>query len=132
MASPQYFLRIPQHQADELEALADRLETSPGLILKVLVDRTISETATVLHDHDLQLEHVHLTIRDIAKVFRDLMSDNVVPADDHAIRILEKLDDIARAVDSIRDAAFVRPSTSVRELIAAHDEAPVQQSFTTR
>lgn len=129
MPSPRYYLRLPRHQADELEALAVRLDTSPALIIKLLVDRTLSEVASLLADHDEQLEHIHLTIRDIARVHRDLMNDEIAATDQTSIRILEKLDEMARAIDSIRDAAFVRNYTIVKDLIAAHDEKPTQQSL---
>jgi hypothetical protein len=127
--SPRYFFRLPQHQADELEALAVRTGTAPGLIVKLLVSRTLSEVATILEDHDLQLEHIYLAIRDIAQVHRELMTEHIVATDDHSKRILDKLDELARAVDSIRDSAFVRPSTTIQDLIAAHDEKPIQQSL---
>jgi hypothetical protein len=129
MPSPRYYLRLPRHRADELEALAAHLDTSPALIIKLLVDRTLSEAAPLLADHDEQLEHIHLTIRDIARVHRDLMSDGVASTDQCSIRILEKLDEIARAIDSIRDAAFVRSYTIVKDLIAAHDEKTTQESL---
>ena len=129
MPSPRYYLRLPRHQADELEALAARLDTSPALIIKLLVDRTLSEAAPLLADHDEQLEHIHLTIRDIARVHRGLMRDEVVGAGQDAIQILEKLDEIACAIDSIRDAAFVRSYTIVKDLIAAHDEKPTQETL---
>lgn len=129
MPSPRYYLRLPRHQADELEALAARLETSPALIIKLLVDRSLSDAAPLLADHDEQLEHIHLTIRDIAQVHRALMRDEVVATGQDAIRILEKLDEIARAIDSIRDAAFVRSYTIVKDLIAAHDEKPTQETL---
>ncbi len=107
MPSPRYYLRLPQQRADELEALAKHLDTSPALIIKLLVDRTLSEVAPLLTDHDEQLEHIHLTIRDIARVHRDLMSDGLAATDQSSVQILEKLDEIASAIDSIRDAAFV-------------------------
>jgi hypothetical protein len=129
MPSPRYYLRLPRHQADELEALAARLDTSPALIIKLLVDRTLSEAAPLLVDQDEQLEHIHLTIRDIARVHRDLMRDEVVATGQDATRILEKLDEIACAIDSIRDAAFVRYYTIVKDLIAAHDEKPTQETL---
>ncbi len=108
MPSPRYYLRLPQQRADELEALAKHLDTSPALIIKLLVDRTLSEVAPLLTDHDEQLEHIHLTIRDIARVHRDLMSDGLAATD---------------------DAAFVRSYTIVKDLIAAHDEKATQESL---
>ncbi len=95
MPSPRYYLRLPQQRADELEALAKHLDTSPALIIKLLVDRTLSEVAPLLTDHDEQLEHIHLTIRDIARVHRDLMSDGLAATDQSSVQILEKLDEIA-------------------------------------
>ncbi|WP_315928425.1 hypothetical protein [Mesorhizobium sp. SP-1A] len=129
MPSPRYYLRLPRHQADELEALARHLDTSPALIIKLLVDRTLSGVAPLLADHDEQLEHIHLTIRDIARVHRDLMSDGVVATGQDTFRILEKLDEIASAIDSIRDDAFVRSYTIVKDLIAGHDEKPTQETL---
>ncbi len=129
MPSPRYYLRLPRRQADELEALATRLDTSPALVIKLLVDRTLSEAAPLLADHDEQLEHIHLTIRDIAQIHRGLMRDKAAAPDQHAIQILEKLDEIARAIDSIRDAAFVRSYKIVEDLIAAHDEKPTQETL---
>ncbi len=98
MPSPRYYLRLPQQRADELEALAKHLDTSPALIIKLLVDRTLSEVAPLLTDHDEQLEHIHLTIRDIARVHRDLMSDGLAATDQSSVQILEKLDEIASAI----------------------------------
>lgn len=129
MPSPKYSFRLPQHQADELEALAARIETTPGLIVKLLVSRMLSEVATVLDDHDQQLEYIHLAIRDIAQVFRELIAGDIVASDEQSRRILDTLEQLGRAVDSIRDSAFVRPSTTIQDLIAAHDEKPVQQSL---
>jgi hypothetical protein len=40
---------------------------------------------------------------------------------------MEKLDEVMGALDSIRDAAFVRPSTYIADLIRRHDERPVQK-----
>ncbi len=102
MPSPRYYLRLPQQRADELEALAKHLDTSPALIIKLLVDRTLSEVAPLLTDHDEQLEHIHLTIRDIARVHRDLMSDGLAATDQSSVQILEKLDETPLLCDLIR------------------------------
>jgi hypothetical protein len=57
------------------------------------------------------------------------MSDGLAATDQSSVQILEKLDEIASAIDSIRDAAFVRSYTIVKDLIAAHDEKATQESL---
>ena len=129
MPSPKYSFRLPQHLGDQLDALAQRLDATPTMIAKAIVTKLLAETALLLEKHDEQIEFIFLMIKDIAHVHRELMRDGTVSNDNSAATILARLDNIARAVDSIRDAAFVRPSTTVQDLIAAHDEKPVQQSF---
>ncbi|NEJ83765.1 hypothetical protein GR268_45765, partial [Rhizobium leguminosarum] len=41
----------------------------------------------------------------------------------------EKLHEVMTALDAIRDAALVRPSTFIADLIRNHDERPVQKSL---
>ena len=129
MPSPRYYLRLPRRQADELEALATRLDTSPALVIKLLVDRTLSEAAPLLADHDEQLEHIHLTIRDIAQIHRGLMREEAAVPDQHAIQILEKLDELRIGDNTVVIFAFVRSYTIVKDLIAAHDEKPTQETL---
>jgi hypothetical protein len=131
MPSPKYSFRLPQHLGDQLDALARRLGATPTMIAKAIVTKLLAESALLLEKHDQQLEHIFLMIKDIAHVHRDLMRDDTVRNDESTTTILARLEDIAQAVDSIRDAAFVRPSTTVEDLIAAHDEKPVQQSLST-
>lgn len=128
MASVPVVFRLPSHLSDELAAVAQRVESSPGLIARLIVTRDLTQTAAMLETHDQKLEHLYLMIRDIAGVHRDLMRNRNAAADP-SIRILEKLDEMAREIDSIRDAAFVRNYTIVKELIAAYDEKPTQQSL---
>lgn len=129
MASVPVMFRLQRHLSDQLAALAQRIESSPGLIARLIVTRNLTETAAMLETHDEKLEHIYLMIKDIAHVHRGLMRDEAAAPDQHAIQILEKLDEIARAIDSIRDAAFVRSYTIVKDLIAAHDEKPTQETL---
>ena len=129
MASVPVVFRLPSHLLDELAAVAQRVESSPGLIARLIVTRDLTQTAAMLETHDQKLEHLYLMVRDIARVHRDLIHDGNVAADQSSTRILKKLDEMAREIDSIRDAAFVRNYTTVKDLIAAHDEKPTQQSL---
>lgn len=129
MASVPVMFRLPAQLSDQLAALAQRVESSPGLIARLIVTRDLTETAAMLETHDEKLEHIFLMIKDIAQVHRDLMREEVFATGQDTIRVLEKLDEIARAIDSIRDAAFVRSYTIVKDLIAAHDEKATQESL---
>ena len=43
--------------------------------------------------------------------------------------IAQKLDEVMGAIDAVRDAAFVRPSSYIVELIRKHDERGLQKSL---
>lgn len=128
MPSPSVVFRVPHHVMEGLTALSERVGVSPGLIARTIVVRDLTQTAAMLTEHDEYLEHMFLMIKDIAHVHRDLMREGTVSNDDSARAILVRLAEIARAVDSIRDAAFVRPSTTVQDLIAAHDKRSLRRS----
>jgi len=40
-----------------------------------------------------------------------------------------KLDEVTASLDAIRDAAFVRPSTYIADLIRKHDERAIQNTL---
>jgi hypothetical protein len=80
----------------------------------------------LLEEHDRQLANMHQFLRELAFRNEEFLSEEGGKAA-RAEAIMEKLDEVMGALDSIRDAAFVRPSTYIADLIRRHDERPVQK-----
>ena len=120
--------RLPAHVLSNVELLASRLDISVNLVAKLIVTREIMHIPAILEKHDRQLGNMHQFLRELAFRNEEFLSEER----DQAIlaaAIMTKLDEVMAALDSIRDAAFVRPSTFIADLIRKHDERPLQKSL---
>ena len=120
--------RLPGHVQANLDALATRLNVSANLVAKLIVVREIMHIPAMLEEHDKQLANMHQFLREMAFRNEEFLDEDRVRTE-AAEAIMTKLDEVMRAVDAIRDAAFVRPSTYIEDLIKQHDERPVQESL---
>ncbi|MBY5827781.1 hypothetical protein [Rhizobium leguminosarum] len=128
MREPAVMFRLPTHVLSNVELLASRLDISVNLVAKLIVTREIMHIPAILEEHDRQLGNMHQFLRELAYRNEEFLSeerDQAVPA----AAIMTKLDEVMAALDSIRDAAFVRPSTFIADLIRKHDERPLQKSL---
>lgn len=128
MREPAIMFRLPAHVLSNVEALAQRLGVSVNIIAKLIVTREIMHIPAMLEEHDRQLANLHQFLRELA--FRNeefLVEQGRRGAAAEAIT--EKLNEVMTALDAIRDAAFIRPSTTIADLIRSHDERPVQKSL---
>lgn len=121
--------RLPEHVLANVGTLASRLNVSVNLVAKLIVVREIMNIPAMLEEHDKQLASMHQFLRDMASHHEDFLSDNIERRDEAAQQIMTKLNEVMSALDSIRDASFVRPSTYIEDLIRQHDERPVQESL---
>ncbi|CDZ64349.1 Hypothetical protein NGAL_HAMBI2605_29420 [Neorhizobium galegae bv. orientalis] len=120
--------RLPPQILSNVEALARRLDVSVNIIAKLIVTREIMHIPTMLEEHDRQLANMHQFLRELAFRNEKFLVDEA-RRDAAAEAITEKLDEVMTALEAIRDAAFVRPSTHISDLIRNHDERPVQKSL---
>jgi hypothetical protein len=111
-----------------VEQLAGRLDISVNLIAKLIVTREIMDIPAMLEEHDRQLGNIHRFLRELAFRNEEFLSEGS-NQDIFAAAIMAKLDEVMGALDSIRDAACVRPSTFIADLIRRHDERPHQKSL---
>lgn len=128
MREPAVMFRLPAHVLGNVELLASRLDISVNLVAKLIVTREIMHIPAILEEHDRQLGNMHHFLRELA--FRN--EEFLLEERDQAIlgaAIMAKLDEVMGALDSIRDAAFVRPSTFIADLIRRYDERPHQKSL---
>jgi len=128
MREPAIMFRLPAHVLSNVELLASRLDISVNLVAKLIVTREIMHIPAMLEEHDRQLGNMHQFLRELAFRNEEFLSE----ARDQAVlgaAIMAKLDEVMGALDSIRDAAFVRPTTFIADLIRRHDERPVQKSL---
>ncbi|API55218.1 hypothetical protein ACOJBM_00150 [Rhizobium beringeri] len=128
MREPAVMFRLPAHVLSNVELLASRLDISVNLVAKLIVTREIMHIPAILEEHDRQLGNMHQFLRELA--FRN--EEFLLEERDQAIlgaAIMAKLDEVMGALDSIRDAAFVRPSTFIADLIRRYDERPHQKSL---
>ncbi len=128
MREPAVMFRLPAHVLTNVELLASRLDISVNLVAKLIVTREIMHIPAILEEHDRQLGNMHQFLRELAFRNEEFLSEER----DQAIlaaAIMTKLDEVMAALDSIRDAAFVRPSTFIADLIRKHDERPLQKSL---
>lgn len=121
--------RLPGHVLANVDALASRLNLSVNLVAKLIVIREIMNIPAMLEEHDKQLANMHQFLRELAFRNEDFLAENEDRQDEASKAIMAKLNEVMSALDSIRDAAFVRPSTYIEELIRQHDERPVQESL---
>jgi hypothetical protein len=128
MREPAVMFRLPAHVLSNVEVLASRLDISVNLVAKLIVTREIMHVPAMLEEHDRQLGNMHQFLRELAFRNEEFLSEER----DQAVlgaAIMAKLDEVMGALDSIRDAAFVRPSTFIADLIRRHDERPHQKSL---
>lgn len=128
MREPAIMFRLPAHVLSNVQQLASRLDISVNLVAKLIVTREIMHIPAMLEEHDRQLGNVHQFLRELAFRNEEFLSQK----DDQTISetaMMAKLDEIMGAIDSIRDAAFVRPSTFIADLIRRYDERPQQKSL---
>jgi hypothetical protein len=126
MREPAVMFRVPAHILSNLDALARRLNISVNIVAKLIVTREIMQIPAMLEEHDRQLANIHLFLRELAFRNEEFVSGESV----HAARvrvIVQRLDDVMVALDAIRDAAYVRPSTYIADLIRNQDERHVHR-----
>ncbi|MEX2697392.1 hypothetical protein [Rhizobium mongolense] len=128
MREPAVMFRLPAHVLRNVEVLASRLDISVNLVAKLIVTREIMHIPAMLEEHDRQLGNMHQFLRELAFRNEGFLSEECEQAI-VAEAIMAKLHEVMGALDSIRDAAFVRPSTYIADLIRKHDERPVQKSL---
>ncbi|WP_229002286.1 hypothetical protein [Rhizobium sp. AB2/73] len=120
--------RLPDHVLSNVDALAGRLDVSVNIVAKLIVTREIMHVSAMLDEHDRQLANMHQFLREIAFRNEAFLTDQGARAGG-ARAIEQKLDEVMGALDAIRDAAFVRPSSYIVDLIRKHDERAVQKSL---
>lgn len=128
MREPAIMFRLPTHVLSNVELLASRLDISVNLIAKLIVTREIMHVPAILEEHDRQLGNMHQFLRELAFRNEEFLSRES-SQDILAAAIMAKLDEVMGAVDAIRDAAFVRPTSFIADLIRRHDERPHQKSL---
>jgi len=120
--------RLPDHILSNVEALAGRLDISVNIIAKLIVTREIMHIPAMLEEHDRQMANMHQFLRELAWRNEAVLAQEVRHAEGTRL-IAQKLDDVMGAIDAVRDAAFVRPSSYIVELIRKHDERGLQKSL---
>lgn len=128
MREPPIMFRLPDHVLSNVDALAGRLDVSVNIVAKLIVTREIMHVSAMLDEHDRQLANMHQFLREIAFRNEAFLTDQGGRAGS-ARAIEQKLDEVMGALDAIRDAAFVRPSSYIVDLIRKHDERAVQKSL---
>ncbi|EJB02344.1 hypothetical protein Rleg9DRAFT_7381 [Rhizobium leguminosarum bv. trifolii WSM597] len=128
MREPAVMFRLPAHILSNLEALARRLDVSVNIIAKLIVTREVMHIPAMLEEHDRQLANIHQFLREVAFRYEEFLSEESVDA--ASVRaIVQQLEDVMGALDAIRNAAHIRPSTYIADLIRNHDERHVQKSL---
>ncbi|AYG70820.1 MULTISPECIES: hypothetical protein [unclassified Rhizobium] len=128
MREPAVMFRLPSHILSNLEALARRLNVSVNIIAKLIVTREVMQIPAMLEEHDRQLANIHQFLRELAFRNEEFLSGGDVRAAS-AKAIAQQLENVMGALDAIRDAAYVRPSTFIADLIRNHDDRHVQKSL---
>jgi hypothetical protein len=128
MRHPPIMFRLPDHILSNVDALAGRLDVSVNIVAKLIVTREIMHVPAMLEEHDLQMANMHQFLRELAWRNEELLAQDVGLAEGTRL-ISQKLDEVMGAIDAVRDAAFVRPSSYIVELIRKHDERGLQKSL---
>ncbi|MEH7901326.1 hypothetical protein V7794_08255 [Rhizobium laguerreae] len=128
MREPAIMFRLPAQVLSNLDALARRLDVSVNIVAKLIVTREIMHIPAMLEEHDRQLANMHQFLRDLAFRNEEFLSEESAHAESTKA-IAHQLEEVMSALDAIRDAAFIRPSTFIADLIRNHDERPVQKSL---
>lgn len=119
--------RLPDHILSNVDALAGRLDVSVNIIAKLIVTREIMHVPAMLEEHDRQMANMHQFLRELAWRNEAFLAHEIGPEGNRLIA--QKLDEVMGAIDAVRDAAFVRPSSYIVELIRKHDERGLQKSL---
>lgn len=128
MRQPPVMFRLPDHVMRNVDALAGRLDVSVNIVAKLIVTREIMHVPAMLEEHDRQMANMHQFLRELAWRNEAFLAQEVGNAE--ATRLIaQKLDEVMGAIDAVRDAAFVRPSSYIIELIRKHDERGLQKSL---
>ncbi|TCU15524.1 hypothetical protein [Rhizobium laguerreae] len=128
MREPAIMFRLPAQVLSNLDALARRLDVSVNIVAKLIVTREIMHIPAMLEEHDRQLANMHQFLRDLAFRNEEFLSEESAHAESTKA-IAHQLEEVMSALDAIRDAAFIRPSTFIADLIRNHDERAVQKSL---
>lgn len=119
--------RLPGHVLGSLDQLADRLDVSANILAKLIVTREVTRIPAMLEEHDRQLANMHQFLRELAFRNEDfLLEGNESPA---YAALMDRLRELMFALDAIREASFVRPSSFINDLIRRHDERSIQHSL---
>ncbi len=128
MRQPPIMFRLPDHVLRNVDALAGRLDVSVNIVAKLIVTREIMHVPAMLEEHDRQMANMHQFLREVAWRNEAFLAQEVGHAEGTRL-IAQKLDEVMGAIDAVRDAAFVRPSSYIIELIRKHDERGLQKSL---
>ena len=128
MRQPPIMFRLPDHVLRNVDALAGRLDVSVHIVAKLIVTREIMHIPAMLEEHDRQMANMHQFLRELAWRNEAFLAREVGLAEGTRL-IAQKLDEVMGAIDAVRDAAFVRPSSYIVELIRKHDERGLQKSL---
>jgi len=128
MREPAVMFRLPVPVLSNLEAVSRRLDVSVNIVAKLIVTREVMNIPAMLEEHDRQLANIHQFLRELAFRNEEFLSEGDVRAAS-AKAIAQHLENIMGALDAIRDAAYVRPSTFIADLIRSHDDRHVQKSL---
>ncbi|CDN95483.1 hypothetical protein [Agrobacterium tumefaciens] len=128
MRQPPIMFRLPDHVLRNVDALAGRLDVSVNIVAKLIVTREIMHVPAMLEEHDRQMANMHQFLRELAWRNEAFLAREVGLAEGTRV-IAQKLDEVMGAIDAVRDAAFVRPSSYIVELIRKHDERDLQKSL---
>ncbi|PWI49782.1 MULTISPECIES: hypothetical protein [Rhizobium] len=128
MREPAVMFRLPVHILSNLEAVSRRLDVSVNIVAKLIVTREVMHIPAMLEEHDRQLANMHQFLRELAFRNEEFLSEGDVRAAS-AKAIAQQLENVMGALDAIRDAAYVRPSTFIADLIRNHDDRHVQKSL---
>lgn len=128
MREPAVMFRLPTHILSNLEAVSRRLDVSANIVAKLIVTREVMHIPAMLEEHDRQLANMHQFLRELAFRNEEFLSEGDARAAS-AKAIAQQLENVMGALDAIRDAAYVRPSTFIADLIRNHDDRHVQKSL---
>lgn len=128
MRQPPIMFRLPDHVLRNVDALAGRLDVSVNIVAKLIVTREIMHVPAMIEEHDRQMANMHQFLRELAWRNEAFLAQEVGHAEGTRL-IAQKLDEVMGSIDAIRDAAFVRPSSYIVELIRKHDERGLQKSL---
>ncbi len=128
MRQPPIMFRLPDHVLRNVDALAGRLDVSVNIVAKLIVTREIMHVPAMIEEHDRQMANMHQFLRELAWRNEAFLAQEVGHAEGTRL-IAQKLDEVMGAIDAVRDAAFVRRSSYIVELIRKHDERGLQKSL---